>query len=107
MTGHQEEDRLGPPESRRGQKEVERVRQKIPSRVPTSPPRVTSPLQDDLRLSGPPSGQGRSGGVRTRDRRVPADLRAGFAFRRAIMESILGLDGSIRNVEILKNWLGH
>ncbi|GFO47257.1 hypothetical protein PoB_007376200 [Plakobranchus ocellatus] len=26
------------------------------------------------RLSGPPSGQGTSGGARTRDRRVPADL---------------------------------
>ncbi|GFO27841.1 hypothetical protein PoB_005434600 [Plakobranchus ocellatus] len=30
----------------------------------------------DHRLSGPPSGQGASGGARTRDRRVPADLRA-------------------------------
>ncbi|GFO27834.1 hypothetical protein PoB_005433900 [Plakobranchus ocellatus] len=36
----------------------------------------TSPQQGDLRLSGPPSGQGAGGGARTRDRRVPADLRA-------------------------------
>ncbi|GFN95229.1 hypothetical protein PoB_002173500 [Plakobranchus ocellatus] len=34
-----------------------------------------SPQQGDLRLSGPPSGQGAGGGARTRDRRVPADLR--------------------------------
>ncbi|GFO31917.1 hypothetical protein PoB_005842200 [Plakobranchus ocellatus] len=32
--------------------------------------------QRDLRLSGPPSGQGAGGGARTRDRRVPEDLRA-------------------------------
>ncbi|GFO04717.1 hypothetical protein PoB_003122200 [Plakobranchus ocellatus] len=30
----------------------------------------------DLRLSGPPSGQGAGSGARTRDRMVPADLRA-------------------------------
>ncbi|GFO35319.1 hypothetical protein PoB_006182400 [Plakobranchus ocellatus] len=35
-----------------------------------------SPLQGDLRLSGPPSGQGAGGGARTYDRKVPADLRA-------------------------------
>ncbi|GFO28430.1 hypothetical protein PoB_005493500 [Plakobranchus ocellatus] len=35
-----------------------------------------SPQQGDLRLSGPPTGQGAGGGARTRDRRVPADLRA-------------------------------
>ncbi|GFN99319.1 hypothetical protein PoB_002582500 [Plakobranchus ocellatus] len=35
-----------------------------------------SPQQGDLRLSGLQSGQGSSGGARTRDRRVPADLRA-------------------------------
>ncbi|GFO49753.1 hypothetical protein PoB_007625800 [Plakobranchus ocellatus] len=35
-----------------------------------------SPQQGDLRLSGLPSGQGASGGARTLDRRVPADLRA-------------------------------
>ncbi|GFO12844.1 hypothetical protein PoB_003934900 [Plakobranchus ocellatus] len=35
-----------------------------------------SPQQGDLRLSGPPSGQDAGGGARTRDRRVPADLRA-------------------------------
>ncbi|GFO02148.1 hypothetical protein PoB_002865300 [Plakobranchus ocellatus] len=34
------------------------------------------PQQGDLRLSGPPSGQGAGIGARTRDRRVPADLRA-------------------------------
>ncbi|GFN97352.1 hypothetical protein PoB_002385800 [Plakobranchus ocellatus] len=34
-----------------------------------------SPQQGDLRLSGPPSGQGASSGAPTRDRRVPADLR--------------------------------
>ncbi|GFO25098.1 hypothetical protein PoB_005160300 [Plakobranchus ocellatus] len=32
--------------------------------------------EGDLRLSGPPSGQGAGSGARTRDRRVPADLRA-------------------------------
>ncbi|GFO21009.1 hypothetical protein PoB_004751400 [Plakobranchus ocellatus] len=37
---------------------------------------VTSPQQGDLRLSGPSPGQGAGGGARTRDRRVPADLRA-------------------------------
>ncbi|GFN79260.1 hypothetical protein PoB_000576600 [Plakobranchus ocellatus] len=37
---------------------------------------ATSPQQGDLRLLGPPSGRGADGGVRTRDRRVPADLRA-------------------------------
>ncbi|GFO26214.1 hypothetical protein PoB_005271900 [Plakobranchus ocellatus] len=36
----------------------------------------SNPQQDDLRLSGPPSGRGAGGGARTRDRRVPADLRA-------------------------------
>ncbi|GFN88420.1 hypothetical protein PoB_001492600 [Plakobranchus ocellatus] len=30
----------------------------------------------DLRLSGPPSGQGTGGGARTRDRKVPAGFRA-------------------------------
>ncbi|GFO05066.1 hypothetical protein PoB_003157100 [Plakobranchus ocellatus] len=38
--------------------------------------RNKSPQQGDLRLSGPPSGQGASSGARTRDKRVPADLRA-------------------------------
>ncbi|GFO22441.1 hypothetical protein PoB_004894600 [Plakobranchus ocellatus] len=37
---------------------------------------LSSPQQGDLRLSSPPSGQGAGGGARTRDRRVPADLRA-------------------------------
>ncbi|GFO08425.1 hypothetical protein PoB_003493000 [Plakobranchus ocellatus] len=36
----------------------------------------TSPQQGDLRLSGPPSGQGAGSGAQTRDRMVPADLRA-------------------------------
>ncbi|GFO12324.1 hypothetical protein PoB_003882900 [Plakobranchus ocellatus] len=31
--------------------------------------------QGDLRLLGPPSGQGAGGGARTRDKRAPADLR--------------------------------
>ncbi|GFO05469.1 hypothetical protein PoB_003197400 [Plakobranchus ocellatus] len=38
--------------------------------------RHQSPQQGDLRLSGPPSGQGAGSGARTRDKRVPADLRA-------------------------------
>ncbi|GFN99020.1 hypothetical protein PoB_002552600 [Plakobranchus ocellatus] len=37
---------------------------------------IASPQQGDLRLSGPPSGQGASSGAQTRDRRVPTDLRA-------------------------------
>ncbi|GFO49583.1 hypothetical protein PoB_007608800 [Plakobranchus ocellatus] len=37
---------------------------------------IASPQQGDLRLSGPPSGQGAGGGARTRDRKVPADFRA-------------------------------
>ncbi|GFO34043.1 hypothetical protein PoB_006054800 [Plakobranchus ocellatus] len=37
---------------------------------------LASPQQGDLRLSGPPSVQGAGSGSRTRDRRVPADLRA-------------------------------
>ncbi|GFO01851.1 hypothetical protein PoB_002835600 [Plakobranchus ocellatus] len=36
----------------------------------------SSPQQGDLRLLGPPSGRGADGRARTRDRRVPADLRA-------------------------------
>ncbi|GFO37359.1 hypothetical protein PoB_006386400 [Plakobranchus ocellatus] len=34
------------------------------------------PQQGDLRLLGPPLGRGADGGARTRDRKVPADLRA-------------------------------
>ncbi|GFN78689.1 hypothetical protein PoB_000519500 [Plakobranchus ocellatus] len=34
------------------------------------------PQQGDLRLLGSPSGRGTDGRARTRDRRVPADLRA-------------------------------
>ncbi|GFO08287.1 hypothetical protein PoB_003479200 [Plakobranchus ocellatus] len=37
---------------------------------------IASLQQVDLRLSGPPSDEGAGGGSRTRDRRVPADLRA-------------------------------
>ncbi|GFO50555.1 hypothetical protein PoB_007706000 [Plakobranchus ocellatus] len=37
---------------------------------------ITSPQQGDLGLPGPPSSQGAGGGARTRDRMVPADLRA-------------------------------
>ncbi|GFO47415.1 hypothetical protein PoB_007392000, partial [Plakobranchus ocellatus] len=33
------------------------------------------PRSQKFRLTGPPSGQGAGGGARTRDRRVPADLR--------------------------------
>ncbi|GFN83717.1 hypothetical protein PoB_001022300 [Plakobranchus ocellatus] len=36
---------------------------------------IASPQQGDLRLSDPPSGQGAVGGARTRDRKVPEDLR--------------------------------
>ncbi|GFO18170.1 hypothetical protein PoB_004467500 [Plakobranchus ocellatus] len=35
-----------------------------------------SPQQGDLRLLGPPSSRSADGGARTRNRRVPADLRA-------------------------------
>ncbi|GFN81564.1 hypothetical protein PoB_000807000 [Plakobranchus ocellatus] len=37
---------------------------------------IASAQQGDLRLLGPPSGQGAVGGARTPNRRVPADLRA-------------------------------
>ncbi|GFN93990.1 hypothetical protein PoB_002049600 [Plakobranchus ocellatus] len=37
---------------------------------------IASPQQSDLRLTGPPSGQGAGGGARTRDRGIPADLGA-------------------------------
>ncbi|GFO33920.1 hypothetical protein PoB_006042500 [Plakobranchus ocellatus] len=37
---------------------------------------IASPQQGDLRLLGPPSGRGADCGARTRDVRVPADLRA-------------------------------
>ncbi|GFN75713.1 hypothetical protein PoB_000221900 [Plakobranchus ocellatus] len=38
--------------------------------------RKKNPQQGDLRLLGPPSGQGAGSGARTRDRRSAADLRA-------------------------------
>ncbi|GFN85039.1 hypothetical protein PoB_001154500 [Plakobranchus ocellatus] len=41
---------------------------------PTTAP--DSPQQGNLKLSGPPSGKGAGGGARTRDRWIPADLRA-------------------------------
>ncbi|GFN99941.1 hypothetical protein PoB_002644700 [Plakobranchus ocellatus] len=37
---------------------------------------IASPQQGELRLLGPPSGQGAGSGARNRDRSVPADLRA-------------------------------
>ncbi|GFO48048.1 hypothetical protein PoB_007455300 [Plakobranchus ocellatus] len=37
---------------------------------------IASPQQGDLRFQGPPSGQDAGSGARTRDRRVPADLRS-------------------------------
>ncbi|GFO10042.1 hypothetical protein PoB_003654700 [Plakobranchus ocellatus] len=37
---------------------------------------IASPQQGNLRLSGPPLGQGAGGGARTSDRRVPVDFRA-------------------------------
>ncbi|GFO31941.1 hypothetical protein PoB_005844600 [Plakobranchus ocellatus] len=36
---------------------------------------IASPQQSDLRLSGPTSGEGANSRARTRDRRVPEDLR--------------------------------
>ncbi|GFN98055.1 hypothetical protein PoB_002456100 [Plakobranchus ocellatus] len=36
----------------------------------------SSPQQGDLSFLGPPSDQGAGGGVRTRDRRVPSNIRA-------------------------------
>ncbi|GFO34742.1 hypothetical protein PoB_006124700 [Plakobranchus ocellatus] len=39
-------------------------------------PYDSSPQQGDIRPSSPPSGHGAGGGVRTRDRRGPADLKA-------------------------------
>ncbi|GFO32449.1 hypothetical protein PoB_005895400 [Plakobranchus ocellatus] len=36
---------------------------------------IASPQQGDLMLLGPPPGRGADGGARTRDRRLPADLR--------------------------------
>ncbi|GFO26318.1 hypothetical protein PoB_005282300 [Plakobranchus ocellatus] len=37
---------------------------------------TASPQQCDLMLLGPPSGHGAGNGARSRDRRIPADLRA-------------------------------
>ncbi|GFO09869.1 hypothetical protein PoB_003637400 [Plakobranchus ocellatus] len=37
---------------------------------------TTSAKQDDLMLSGPPSGQGTGGGAQTHDRGVSTDLKA-------------------------------
>ncbi|GFO05372.1 hypothetical protein PoB_003187700 [Plakobranchus ocellatus] len=49
---------------------------KVEIELEAPPKELKSPQQGDLRLSGPPSGQGAGSGARTRDRRVPADLRA-------------------------------
>ncbi|GFO18113.1 hypothetical protein PoB_004461800 [Plakobranchus ocellatus] len=38
-------------------------------------PLIDTPLQGDLRLSGPQSGQGAGGGARTHDRRVSVEPR--------------------------------
>ncbi|GFN81743.1 hypothetical protein PoB_000824900 [Plakobranchus ocellatus] len=38
------------------------------------------PQQGDVMLSGPPSGQGTAGRAQTRDRRIPADVRADSSF---------------------------
>ncbi|GFO22614.1 hypothetical protein PoB_004911900 [Plakobranchus ocellatus] len=54
---------------------------------------VSSPQQGDLWLSGPPSGQGTGGGVRTHDRRVPADLR---------MDSL----ANVPPMPLLGHWVG-
>ncbi|GFO37739.1 hypothetical protein PoB_006424400 [Plakobranchus ocellatus] len=43
-------------------------------------PTYSSPQQGDLWLSSPPSGQGVGGGARTRDRRIPADVKADSLF---------------------------
>ncbi|GFO03870.1 hypothetical protein PoB_003037500 [Plakobranchus ocellatus] len=51
---------------------------------------LASPQQDDLRLSGLPSGQGAGGGARTLARRVPADLRADSLAPCDTAQSILG-----------------
>ncbi|GFO32973.1 C-type lectin-related protein 4 [Plakobranchus ocellatus] len=48
---------------------IEAIRRKRPVRWKV----VEDSQQGDLRLSGPPSGQGAGSGARTRDRRVPAD----------------------------------
>ncbi|GFO08329.1 acid sensing ion channel 1 [Plakobranchus ocellatus] len=48
----------------------------LSSTWPTTNCCESRPQQSDPRLSGPPSGQGADGGARTRDSRVPADLRA-------------------------------
>ncbi|GFO21098.1 hypothetical protein PoB_004760300 [Plakobranchus ocellatus] len=38
--------------------------------------KTSVPQQADLRLSGPPSGQGAGNGVRTRNKRIPTEIRA-------------------------------
>ncbi|GFO46047.1 hypothetical protein PoB_007255200 [Plakobranchus ocellatus] len=45
-----------------------------PSQIPNASSN-SCPQHGDLRLSDPPSGQGAGSGARTRDRRVPTDLR--------------------------------
>ncbi|GFO16737.1 hypothetical protein PoB_004324200 [Plakobranchus ocellatus] len=53
---------------------------------------VASSQQRDLRLSGPPIGQGVGSGTRTRNRRVSADLRAGSIFTVPPMFSLTGVE---------------
>ncbi|GFN78318.1 hypothetical protein PoB_000482400 [Plakobranchus ocellatus] len=53
---------------------------------------LASPQQGDHWLSGPPSGQGTGGGARTRNRRVPADLRT---------DSLATVPGSVRRSDSL------
>ncbi|GFO48153.1 hypothetical protein PoB_007465800 [Plakobranchus ocellatus] len=55
----------------------------------------TCPNQRDVRLSGPPSGQGASGGDRTRDTRVAVDLRADSLATEPPMDQML-MQASIR-----------
>ncbi|GFO10218.1 G patch domain-containing protein 2-like [Plakobranchus ocellatus] len=57
-----------------GEEEIDLVDSSL--RETTKDAQGISPQQGDLRLSGPPSGQGAGSGARTHDRRVPADLRA-------------------------------
>ncbi|GFN74695.1 hypothetical protein PoB_000120100 [Plakobranchus ocellatus] len=61
---------------RRRRRRRRRSRRRNRSRRKQEDQKQTSPQQGNLRLSGPPSGQDAGGGARTRDRRVPADLRA-------------------------------
>ncbi|GFN78890.1 hypothetical protein PoB_000539600 [Plakobranchus ocellatus] len=50
-------------------------------------------IKGNLRLSGPPSGQGAGGGARNRERNVPADLRADSLVTVPPMPVRLGVGG--------------